>query len=99
MANLKGAKIMVAAPNAATNKLLTSSAMRSALRTQAQAIQSKIAPKVGHKDPRRYPVIRDNGVGMTSRGTVRSSAVVKGKQYALYKSVVMEVLGNKVDWK
>jgi len=100
MASLKGAKIMVAAPNATTNRILTSSSMISLARKEAFKLAQRIAPYTkNHKD--RYPVVHTSAIGAAFKGTVRSGANITGSKgrNLLMKDDVKKALGNSVDWK
>lgn len=105
MALLKGARIAVNAPNSATNRLLTSSGVQAACRSQAQILAQQMFSAAARSDmsqtekKRRYPVLMTMQIATTFKGTTRSGAAIKGNQWGLRKQDVESALGNKVTWK
>lgn len=100
MARRKTAKIMVAAPNPATNAILTSNKMVSIARQEAFKLAQRIAPyAAGHKG--RYPTVKTFSGAVRFKGTVRSGAMITGStgRNLLLKDDAQKALGNSVDWK
>lgn len=99
MAGLKGARIMVNAPNSDTNRLLTSPGIKSAC-VQAATKIAAVAYRETASDKtmslkekkQRYPIVASQEVAARFRGTIRSGAVVKGQNYGMRKSVVDRVM-------
>jgi len=95
----KRVKVMVAAPNAATNKLLTSSGIRKACRDQASRLYGRVKMSSYRDEKQRQPIIPDQAIAAQFRGTVRSGAVIKGRRYGLRKATIDQAVGEKVEWK
>lgn len=99
MAQLRGAKIAVNAPNSETNRLLTSPGIKTACVKAAIRVAAFAYSETAHdtqmskeEKKRRYPTVASQEVAARFRGTVRSGAVVKGQQYPMRKSVVDRVM-------
>ena len=106
MASLKGLRIAVNAPNAATNNLLTSPGMIAECRRQATGIAQRVGSSLSRsKDigttekKRRYPVVRTMSIATAFKGTVRGGAAIRGQQWALRRKDVENALGKDVEWK
>ena len=99
MAHLKGARIMVDAPNSETNRLLTSPGIKSACMQAATKVAAaayretaRDAKMTKKEKKQRYPIVASQEIAARFRGTIRSGAVVKGQQYPMRKSVVDRVM-------
>lgn len=99
MAGLKGAKVMVAAPNEGTNQLLTSSAMQAMCAEQAAKIQARVYSETARdmdmtttEKKRRYPIVVKKTVAATFNGTRRSGAIVKGQQWGIRATTVRRAM-------
>jgi hypothetical protein len=106
MASLKGLRIAVNAPNAATNNLLTSPGMIAECRRQATGIAQRVGSSLSRasdigtaEKKRRYPVVRTMSVATSFKGTVRGGASVRGQKWALRRKDVENALGKDVEWK
>ena len=105
MASLKGLRIAVNAPNAATNNLLTSPGMIAECRQQAAGIAQRVRSAVSRSDinpaekKRRYPVVRTMSIATSFKGTVRGGASIHGQQWALRRKDVENAMGRDVEWK
>lgn len=95
----KRVKVMVAAPNAATNRLLTGSGVRKACRDQASRLYGVVKMNSYRDEKERQPIITDQPISAQFRGTMRSGAVIRGQRYGIRKSVVQQAVGDKVTWK
>ena len=106
MASLKGLKIAVNAPNAATNNLLTSPGIIADCRQQATSIAQRVGSSLSRstdigtaEKKRRHPVIRTMSIATSFKGTVRGGASVHGQRWALRRKDVENALGRDVEWK
>ena len=106
MASLKGLRIAVNAPNAATNNLLTSPGIIAECRRQATGIAQRVGSSLSRstdigtaEKKRRYPVVRTMSIATSFKGTVRGGASVSGQRWALRRKDVENALGRDVEWK
>jgi hypothetical protein len=106
MASLKGLRVAVNAPNAATNNLLTSPGIIAECRRQATGIAQRVGSSLSRasdigtaEKKRRYPVIRTMSIATSFKGTVRGGASVHGHQWALRRKDVENAMGMDVEWK
>lgn len=106
MASLKGLKIAVNAPNAATNNLLTSPGIIAECRRQATGIAQRVGSSLSRstdigtaEKKRRYPVIRTMSIATSFKGTIRGGAAIHGRRWALRRKDVENALGRDVEWK
>ena len=106
MASLKGLRIAVNAPNAATNNLLTSPGMIAECRRQATSIAQRVGSSLSRstdigatEKKRRYPVVRSMSIATSFKGTVRGGAAIRGQQWALRRKDVENAVGKGVEWK
>lgn len=106
MASLKGLRIAVNAPNAATNNLLTSPGIIAECRRQAAGIAQRVGSSLSRstdigaaEKKRRYPVIRTMSIATSFKGTIRGGASVHGQRWALRRKDVENALGRDVEWK
>lgn len=106
MASLKGLRVAVNAPNAATNNLLTSPGMIAECRRQATGIAQRVSSSLSRasdigttEKKRRYPVIRTASIATSFKGTIRGGATIHGQQWALRRKDVENAMGRDVEWK
>ena len=106
MASLKGLRIAVNAPNAATNNLLTSPGMIAECRRQATSIAQRVGSSLSRstdigatEKKRRYPVVRSMSIATSFKGTVRGGAANRGQQWALRRKDVENASGKDAEWK
>ena len=106
MASLKGLRIAVNAPNAATNNLLTSPGIIAECRRQATGIAQRVGSSLSRstdigtaEKKRRYPVINTMSIATSFKGTIRGGAAIHGQRWALRRKDVENALGRDVEWK
>ena len=106
MASLKGLKVAVNAPNAATNNLLTSPGMIAECRRQATGIAQRVGSSLSRstdistsEKKRRYPVVLTMSIATTFKGTIRGGAAIHGQQWALRRKDVENAMWKDVEWK
>lgn len=101
MAQLKGARIAVNAPNSDTNRILTAPGIQSACMKAASRIAAVAYSETARdtkmsmtEKKRRYPVVSSMAIAARFRGTIRSGAAVKGQQYGMRASTVEKVMND-----
>ena len=106
MASLKGLRVAVNAPNAATNNILTSPGMIAECRRQATGIAQRVSSSLSRstdigttEKKRRYPVVRSTSIATSFKGTIRGGASIHGRQWALRRKDVENAMGKAVEWK
>ncbi len=95
MARAKGfVKVMVAAPNEATNKLLNSEGVKKATRQAATGVYAKLAANSAKEKPYRQPTMSTVANLSKFRGTTRAGTSIKGRERGMRLSIVKKSCGK-----
>ncbi len=92
-------KVMVAAPNQATNILLNTPGFQQETRKVAASLMPAIQMASYRESARRQPTMVTRQSISRFNGTVRGGTIIKGRQAGMRLQVVKNALGNKVTYR
>lgn len=100
MAKAKGfTKVMVAAPNPATNGVLNSSGALDATRAAAMKYFSNLKTQSSKEQASRQPTMSSRASLSRFNGTVRGGTIIMGRERGMRLSVVKRACGSKFTYK
>ena len=100
MAKAKGfTKVMVAAPNPASNQILNGSGALNATRAAAMEYYANLKTQSANEKPYRQPTMSTRTNLSRFNGTIRGGTVIMGRERGMRLNVVKRACGKKFTYK
>lgn len=100
MAKAKGfTKVMVAAPNPASNQILNSTGVINATRAAATKYYANLKTQSAKERPYRQPTMASRANLSRFNGTTRGGTTIMGRERGMRVSIVKRACGSKFTYK